>query len=125
MQARYALGKYPEEVREAHDHGYFHIHDLSFGLAGYCAGWSLRDLLLEGFNLPGRSCAGPARHFDAAMAPETARSLRRGEADVELVTGPHLGAFNDRTSLPELAECTAAAAAACLVGRYFADRGRN
>jgi ribonucleoside-triphosphate reductase len=67
VQARYALGKYPEEVREAHDHGYFHIHDLSFGLAGYCAGWSLRDLLLEGFNLPGRSCAGPPRHFDAAM----------------------------------------------------------
>jgi hypothetical protein len=59
------------------------------------------------------------------MAPETARGLRRGQADVELVTGPHLGAFNDRTSLPELAECTAAAAAACLVGRYFADRGRN
>ena len=59
------------------------------------------------------------------MAPETARSLRRGQVDVELVTGPHLGAFNGRTSLPELAECTAAAAAACLVGRYFADRGKN
>jgi ribonucleoside-triphosphate reductase len=67
VQARYALEKYPEEVRAAHEHGYFHIHDLSFGLAGYCAGWSLRDLLLEGFNLTGRSCAGPARHFDAAM----------------------------------------------------------
>ncbi|MEA4856129.1 ribonucleoside triphosphate reductase [Solidesulfovibrio sp.] len=67
VQARYALGKYPQEVREAHDHGYFHIHDLSFGLAGYCAGWSLRDLLLEGFNLPGRSCAGPATHFDAVL----------------------------------------------------------
>ncbi len=67
VQARYALGKYPQEVREAHDHGYFHIHDLSFGLAGYCAGWSLRDLLLEGFNLPGRSCAGPAKHFDAVL----------------------------------------------------------
>jgi len=67
VQARYALEKYPEEVRAAHEHGYFHIHDLSFGLAGYCAGWSLRDLLLEGFNLVGRSCAGPARHFDAAL----------------------------------------------------------
>jgi ribonucleoside-triphosphate reductase len=67
VQARYALEKYPEEVRLAHEHGYFHIHDLSFGLAGYCAGWSLRDLLLEGFNLEGRSCAGPARHFDSAM----------------------------------------------------------
>ena len=67
VQARYALEKYPEEVRAAHEHGYFHIHDLSFGLAGYCAGWSLRDLLLEGFNLAGRSCAGPPRHFDTAL----------------------------------------------------------
>jgi ribonucleoside-triphosphate reductase len=67
IQARYALEKYPEEVRQAHGHGYFHIHDLSFGLAGYCAGWSLRDLLLEGFNLEGRSCAGPAKHFDSIL----------------------------------------------------------
>lgn len=67
VQARYALEKYPEEIRAAHEHGYFHIHDLSFGLAGYCAGWSLRDLLLEGFNLSGRSCAGPPRHFDTAL----------------------------------------------------------
>ena len=67
VQARYALEKYPEEVRLAHEHGYFHVHDLSFGLAGYCAGWSLRDLLLEGFNLDGRSCAGPANHFDSAL----------------------------------------------------------
>lgn len=66
VQARYALEKYPPEVRQAHEHGYFHIHDLSFGLAGYCAGWSLRDLLLEGFNLEGRSSAGPPRHFDSA-----------------------------------------------------------
>ncbi|WP_027721632.1 ribonucleoside triphosphate reductase [Maridesulfovibrio zosterae] len=67
VQARYALEKYPEEIRQSHEHGYFHVHDLSYGLAGYCAGWSLRDLLLEGFNLDGRSCAGPARHFDAAL----------------------------------------------------------
>ncbi|QJB57150.1 ribonucleoside triphosphate reductase [Pseudodesulfovibrio sp. zrk46] len=67
VQARYALEKYPEEIRMAHDHGYFHIHDLSFGLAGYCAGWSLRDLLLEGFNLEGRASAGPAKHFDTAL----------------------------------------------------------
>ena len=67
VQARYALEKYPEEIRLAHEHGYFHIHDLSFGLAGYCAGWSLRDLLLEGFNLEGRASAGPAKHFDTAL----------------------------------------------------------
>ncbi len=67
VQARYALEKYPEEIRLAHDHGYIHIHDLSFGLAGYCAGWSLRDLLLEGFNLEGRCSSGPARHFDSVL----------------------------------------------------------
>jgi ribonucleoside-triphosphate reductase len=66
VQARYVLEKYPEEIRQAHQHGYFHIHDLSFGLAGYCAGWSLRDLLLEGFNLAGRCSSAPAQHFDAA-----------------------------------------------------------
>ena len=67
VQARYALEKYPEEVRMAHEHAYFHIHDLSFGLAGYCAGWSLRDLLLEGFNLEGKCSSGPAKHFDSAL----------------------------------------------------------
>ena len=66
VQARYMLEKYPEEVRMAHTHGYFHIHDLSFGLAGYCSGWSLRDLLLEGFNLRDRCSSTPAKHFDAA-----------------------------------------------------------
>ena len=67
VQAKYTLEKYPEEVRQAHNHGYFHIHDLSFGLAGYCAGWSLRDLLLEGFNLEGRCSSGPAKHFSSAL----------------------------------------------------------
>jgi ribonucleoside-triphosphate reductase len=50
QQATYCLNKFPEEIRKAHNEGYFHIHDLSFGLAGYCAGWSLYDLILEGFN---------------------------------------------------------------------------
>ena len=65
VQARYCLEKYPEEIRLAHEHGYFHIHDLSFGLAGYCAGWSLRDLLIEGFGLRGRCSSSPAKHFDS------------------------------------------------------------
>ncbi len=65
VQARYCLEKYPEEIRLAHEHGYFHIHDLSFGLAGYCAGWSLRDLLIEGFGLHGRCSSSPAKHFDS------------------------------------------------------------
>lgn len=66
-QARYTLETFPAEVRLAHEHAYFHIHDLSFGLAGYCAGWSLKDLLLEGFNLPGRTSSGPAKHLESAF----------------------------------------------------------
>ncbi len=66
VQARYVLEKYPEEIRLAHEFGYFHIHDLSFGLAGYCSGWSLRDLLLEGFNLRDRCSSTPPKHFDSA-----------------------------------------------------------
>ncbi|MBU1248279.1 MAG: ribonucleoside triphosphate reductase [Proteobacteria bacterium] len=66
-QARYILNKYPTPIQSAHSEGFMHIHDLSFGLAGYCAGWSLRDLLLEGFNNPGYCCSGPAKHFDAAL----------------------------------------------------------
>ncbi len=40
---------YPKEVGQAHTEGDIHIHDLDM-FAGYCAGWSLRALLEEGFN---------------------------------------------------------------------------
>ncbi len=56
------------------------------------------------------------------MPPDRAGALRRGEADVALATGPHLGDFNNRTSLPELNEATAAAVAACLAARHDRDR---
>lgn len=67
VQAKYVLEKYPEEIRNAHNDGFFHVHDLSFGLVGYCSGWSLRDLLLEGFNLPSKCCSGPTKHFNSAL----------------------------------------------------------
>jgi len=57
---------YPAAVGQAHREGDVHIHDLDM-LAGYCAGWSLRTLLVEGFNgVPGRVECGPARHFASA-----------------------------------------------------------
>ncbi|WP_428562987.1 MAG: SidJ-related pseudokinase [Solidesulfovibrio sp. DCME] len=56
------------------------------------------------------------------LSPEAAAGHRRGEADVELETGPHLGAFNNRTSLPELGEAAAAMVGACLAGRHERDR---
>jgi ribonucleoside-triphosphate reductase len=60
---------YPKEIAHAHRSGDFHIHDLGAGaFAGYCAGWSLPQLMELGFNgVPGRVAAKPARHFNAAL----------------------------------------------------------
>ena len=58
---------YTPEIKEAHRSGDFHIHDLDF-FAGYCAGWSLRQLLEEGFNgVPGKVESAPPKHFDTAI----------------------------------------------------------
>ncbi len=58
---------YPANVGEAHRNGDIHIHDLDM-LAAYCAGWSLKNLLHEGFNgVPGKAEAGPAKHMSAAV----------------------------------------------------------
>ncbi|MDN3986602.1 ribonucleoside triphosphate reductase [Zwartia sp. IMCC34845] len=55
------------ESGAAHRNGDLHIHDLDM-LSGYCAGWSLRQLLREGFNgVPGKVEASPARHMSAAI----------------------------------------------------------
>jgi anaerobic ribonucleoside-triphosphate reductase len=54
---------YPEEVREAHLSGDCHIHDLGF-FGPYCAGWDLRQLLLQGFGgIPGKVESRPANHM--------------------------------------------------------------
>lgn len=58
---------YPEAVGRAHRDGDLHLHDLDM-FAGYCAGWSLRSLLVEGLNgVPGRIDAGPPRHLSSAV----------------------------------------------------------
>ncbi len=58
---------YPAEVGEAHRNGDIHIHDLDM-LAAYCAGWSLKNLLHEGFNgVPGKTEAGAPKHLSAAV----------------------------------------------------------
>ncbi len=57
---------YPAEVGEAHRNGDIHIHDLDM-LAAYCAGWSLKNLLKEGFNgVKGKAEANPPKHLSAA-----------------------------------------------------------
>jgi len=67
VMAHYTLNRiYPDEVREAHMNGDIHIHDLSYGLAGYCAGWSLEELIREGFGgVKDKIAAGPAKHLSA------------------------------------------------------------
>jgi len=58
---------YPKTVREAHIEGDFHIHDLGM-FSGYCAGWSLRQLLEEGFNgVAGKVESDPPMHFETAL----------------------------------------------------------
>lgn len=55
------------EAGHAHRDGDLHIHDLDM-LSGYCAGWSLRQLLTEGFNgVPGKVEANPPKHMSAAV----------------------------------------------------------
>jgi anaerobic ribonucleoside-triphosphate reductase len=58
---------YAPEIGEAHRAGDLHIHDLDM-LSGYCAGWSLRTLLMEGFNgVPGKVEADPPKHLSSAV----------------------------------------------------------
>ncbi len=58
---------YPPEIGAAHREGDIHVHDLDM-LAGYCAGWSLRNLLNDGLNgIPGKVEAGPPRHMSSAV----------------------------------------------------------
>lgn len=58
---------YPSAIGLAHRNADFHIHDLDM-FAGYCAGWSLRTLLREGFNgVPGKIEADPPKHFSSAV----------------------------------------------------------
>jgi len=66
--ANYWLDKiYSKEEGYAHRNGDYHIHDLDC-LTGYCAGWSLRVLLDEGFNgVRGRVQSSAPKHFREAL----------------------------------------------------------
>ena len=64
----YWLNKiYTPEVRQAHQQGDLHIHDLG-QLSVYCVGWDLQDLLLHGFRgAAGKAESAPARHLRTAL----------------------------------------------------------
>jgi ribonucleoside-triphosphate reductase len=67
--ANYTLENvYPREIAASHRDGDLHIHDLSHGIVGYCSGWSLPQLLAEGFTgMAGRASGAPAKHLDTAL----------------------------------------------------------
>ncbi len=64
VTANYWLSEvYDEEIGNAHRNADIHIHDLSM-LTGYCAGWSLRQLIKEGLGgVPGKITSSPAGHL--------------------------------------------------------------
>jgi ribonucleoside-triphosphate reductase len=58
---------YPQSIREAHNSGDMHIHDLAV-LGPYCVGWDLPDLLMSGFKgVSGKISSKPAKHFRTAL----------------------------------------------------------
>lgn len=65
ITANYWLSEiYDSEIANAHRDGDMHIHDLSM-LTGYCAGWSLKQLLLEGLGgVTGKITSKPAKHLN-------------------------------------------------------------
>lgn len=69
LVANYWLNNiYSKEIADAHIEGDYHIHDLSM-FSGYCAGWSIRQLLEEGLNgVPGKVSSAPPKHLETAVA---------------------------------------------------------
>ncbi|MBQ1735205.1 MAG: ribonucleoside triphosphate reductase [Lachnospiraceae bacterium] len=64
VTANYWLSEiYDDEIANAHRNADIHIHDLSM-LTGYCAGWSLKQLIKEGLGgIPGKITSAPAKHL--------------------------------------------------------------
>ncbi|MEW6327381.1 MAG: SidJ-related pseudokinase [Thermodesulfobacteriota bacterium] len=55
-------------------------------------------------------------------SPEEAARLKKGISEIVIYTGPHLGAFNQQISLPELIESVGAMSALCIAGKYWQER---
>ena len=66
--ANYALSEiYSDRVADAHRNADIHIHDLGYGVVGYCCGWSLKSLLMTGFGGVSRKIQSrPPKHLEVA-----------------------------------------------------------
>jgi len=68
VSAKYWTNRvYSKAIRDAHDEGDFHIHDLGL-IAAYCCGWDLQDLLRRGFTgVAGKIACKPPKHLRTAL----------------------------------------------------------
>jgi len=68
VSAKYWMNRvYTKDIRDAHENGDLHVHDLQM-VAAYCCGWDLHDLLVRGFGgVPGKVHSAPPKHFRAAL----------------------------------------------------------
>lgn len=68
VSSKYWLNRvYSKAIRDAHEEGDFHIHDLD-KIAAYCCGWDLQDLLRRGFTgVPGKIACKPPKHLRTAL----------------------------------------------------------
>ncbi len=66
--ANYTLTEiYSDEIARAHKNADIHIHDLGYGVIGYCSGWSLKSLLMSGFGGVSKKIRSkPPKHLDVA-----------------------------------------------------------
>lgn len=69
ISANYWLDRvYPQQIAEAHQQGFIHIHDIGAGLLAYCTGWDLQVLLQDGYGgVPGQVTCSPPRHLSSAL----------------------------------------------------------
>jgi hypothetical protein len=67
------------------------------------------------------------RHFlmDRGYPEEKIRDFPKGQGDITIHTGPHLGEFNQRISLPEIIETVGSMSALCIFGKYRQTRPLN
>ena len=68
ISKNYWLNKiYTPEIKQAHENGDIHIHDLNI-ISTYCVGWDLKDVLMEGFTgVNGKVKCAPPKHFRTAL----------------------------------------------------------
>ena len=68
VSSKYWMNRvYTRDIRDAHNEGDFHIHDLQL-VAAYCCGWDLQDLIRRGFTgVSGKVSCGPAKHLGSIL----------------------------------------------------------